>query len=105
MKAGVYPGDYLLQVNGIDVRQVPHDQVLDLIKSFGDTVTFKVITVNPNCQYLDNVSLTMPSISRSGITSDVLCNHCAAACCSALLNQNFAVTLLLNSISAISGMH
>lgn len=43
MKAGLRPGDYLLQVNGKDVRQAPHNHVLSLIQSSGDTVALKVL--------------------------------------------------------------
>lgn len=42
MKAGLRPGDFLLQVNDIDVHRTPHDQVHKLIQSSGDTVTLKV---------------------------------------------------------------
>ncbi|VDO26236.1 unnamed protein product, partial [Onchocerca flexuosa] len=43
MKAGLRPGDFLLQVNGIDVHKTPHDQVHKLIQSSGDTVTLKSV--------------------------------------------------------------
>uniref|UniRef100_A0A915BXZ2 PDZ domain-containing protein n=1 Tax=Parascaris univalens TaxID=6257 RepID=A0A915BXZ2_PARUN len=48
MKAGLRPGDFLLQINGVDVRTASHDQVVRLIHASGDTITLKVITVDPS---------------------------------------------------------
>lgn len=42
MKAGLRPGDFLLQINGVDVRNASHDQVVRLIKASDDTITLKV---------------------------------------------------------------
>lgn len=44
MKAGLRPGDFLLQINGVDVRSASHDQVVRLIQASGDTITLKVAT-------------------------------------------------------------
>ncbi|CAJ0945471.1 unnamed protein product, partial [Mesorhabditis belari] len=48
MKAGLRPGDFLLQIDGVDVRCASHDQVVHLIQQAGDTITLKVITVDPS---------------------------------------------------------
>ena len=45
MKAGLKPGDFLLEINGIDVRRANHDQVVQLIQAAEDTISLKVITV------------------------------------------------------------
>uniref|UniRef100_A0A914YLS5 PDZ domain-containing protein n=1 Tax=Panagrolaimus superbus TaxID=310955 RepID=A0A914YLS5_9BILA len=50
MKAGLRPGDFLLEINGVDVRCASHEQVVHLIHQSDDTITLKVITIdnNPN---------------------------------------------------------
>ncbi|UMM18066.1 hypothetical protein L5515_014307 [Caenorhabditis briggsae] len=45
VRAGLRPGDYLLEIDGIDVRRCSHDEVVELIQQAGDTITLKVITV------------------------------------------------------------
>lgn len=45
MKAGLKPGDFLLEINGTDVRRANHDQVVQLIQAAEETITLKVITV------------------------------------------------------------
>ncbi|PAV61723.1 hypothetical protein WR25_11144 isoform B [Diploscapter pachys] len=47
MRAGLRPGDYLLEIDGIDVRCASHDDVVQLIQQASDTITLKVITVDP----------------------------------------------------------
>ncbi|VDN53566.1 unnamed protein product [Dracunculus medinensis] len=44
IKAGLRPGDFLLQINGVDVRTASHDEVVRLIQASGDTITLKVIS-------------------------------------------------------------
>ncbi|CAI4232535.1 unnamed protein product [Auanema sp. JU1783] len=46
MRAGLRPGDYLLEIDGIDVRCASHEQVVHLIQQAGDTITLKVITID-----------------------------------------------------------
>lgn len=46
VRAGLRPGDYLLEIDGIDVRRCSHDEVVELIQQAGDTITLKVITVD-----------------------------------------------------------
>uniref|UniRef100_A0A914D2N0 Uncharacterized protein n=1 Tax=Acrobeloides nanus TaxID=290746 RepID=A0A914D2N0_9BILA len=46
MKAGLRPGDFLLEINGIDVRRASHEQVVHLIHQADDTITLKVITID-----------------------------------------------------------
>ena len=49
MKAGLRPGDFLLEINGVDVRCASHEQVVHLIHQSDDTITLKVITIDtPN---------------------------------------------------------
>ena len=43
MRAGLRPGDYLLEIDGIDVRCASHDDVVQLIQQAADTITLKVI--------------------------------------------------------------
>uniref|UniRef100_T1JX76 PDZ domain-containing protein n=1 Tax=Tetranychus urticae TaxID=32264 RepID=T1JX76_TETUR len=40
--AGLKRGDFLLNVNGVDVRSAPHEQVVQLIRQSGDKVTMTV---------------------------------------------------------------
>lgn len=68
MKAGLRPGDFLLQINGVDVRHASHDQVVELIQTADDTITLKVITVDQtqmHHQQQQHYSGTMPSRSRN----------------------------------------
>ena len=44
-KAGLYKGDRILEVNGINVEGVTHKQVVDLIRSGGHTLSLTVISV------------------------------------------------------------
>lgn len=39
MRAGLRPGDFLLEINGVDVRAASHEQVVELIRQSGDTIT------------------------------------------------------------------
>lgn len=39
MRAGLRPGDFLLEINGVDVRSASHEQVVQLIHQSGDTIT------------------------------------------------------------------
>lgn len=45
MKAGLRPGDYLLEINGVDVRFSHHEQVVRLIHQSADMITLKVVTI------------------------------------------------------------
>uniref|UniRef100_A0A8R1UGW6 Shn-1 n=1 Tax=Pristionchus pacificus TaxID=54126 RepID=A0A8R1UGW6_PRIPA len=51
MRAGLRPGDFLLQIDGVDVRRASHEEVVKLIQAAGDTITLKVITVDPNAPF------------------------------------------------------
>lgn len=42
--AGLRKGDYVLTVNGIDVRHAPHEQVVSIIRQSGERVTLTVAT-------------------------------------------------------------
>lgn len=44
-KAGVRPGDRILEVNGVDVEGATHKRVVDLIKAGGDDLSMTVISV------------------------------------------------------------
>ncbi|VDL86257.1 unnamed protein product [Nippostrongylus brasiliensis] len=63
MRAGLRPGDYLLEIDGIDVRVASHEQVVHLIQQAGNTITLKVITVDPS---LPMSAGPMPVRPRSG---------------------------------------
>lgn len=41
-ETGLLPGDKLLEVNGIRVEEKPREEIIDLIKASGDSVTLKV---------------------------------------------------------------
>lgn len=43
-QSGLSKGDFLLNVNGVDVRMAPHEMVVNLIRSSGDKVTMSVAT-------------------------------------------------------------
>lgn len=45
MRAGLRPGDFLLQIDGVDVRRASHEEVVKLIQAAGDTITLKVYSV------------------------------------------------------------
>ncbi|WKX94467.1 hypothetical protein Q1695_011607 [Nippostrongylus brasiliensis] len=67
MRAGLRPGDYLLEIDGIDVRVASHEQVVHLIQQAGNTITLKVITVDPS---LPMSAGPMPVRPRSGAGED-----------------------------------
>ncbi|VDP20213.1 unnamed protein product [Soboliphyme baturini] len=46
LKAGVKSGDFLVELNGIDVRCVSHDEVVKLIEAAGSSLVMKVVTVD-----------------------------------------------------------
>lgn len=50
MRAGLRHGDFLLEINGIDVRSANHAQVVELIHQAEDTITLKVITIDRSLQ-------------------------------------------------------
>ncbi|XP_019633147.1 PREDICTED: SH3 and multiple ankyrin repeat domains protein 3-like isoform X3 [Branchiostoma belcheri] len=46
-RAGLKKGDFLLQINGEDVRRFTHAQVVELIRDSRDVVVMTVVTVDP----------------------------------------------------------
>ncbi|VEL30806.1 unnamed protein product [Protopolystoma xenopodis] len=44
-RAGLRPGDYILEVNGTNVATMSHEGVVDLIRQSGDMLAMKVLTV------------------------------------------------------------
>ena len=51
-ETGLLPGDRLLEVNGVNVEEKSREEVIDLIKGSGDSVTIKVsskVFININC--------------------------------------------------------
>ncbi|KAL3098410.1 hypothetical protein niasHS_003763 [Heterodera schachtii] len=50
-RAGLLAGDFLLEVNGVDVRSASHERVVKLIHQSGDPITLKVITVMEQSHY------------------------------------------------------
>ena len=47
MRAGLRPGDFLLEINGVDVRAASHEQVVQLIHQSGDTITVRMNSIIP----------------------------------------------------------
>ncbi|XP_055372536.1 SH3 and multiple ankyrin repeat domains protein 2 isoform X2 [Condylostylus longicornis] len=45
-RSGLKPGDFLLAINGHDVREASHEQVVDMIRSSGALVQMTVISAN-----------------------------------------------------------
>lgn len=41
-ETGLLPGDKLLEVNGVRVEEKAREEIIDLIKASGDSVTLKV---------------------------------------------------------------
>ncbi|XP_070579690.1 SH3 and multiple ankyrin repeat domains protein 2-like [Ptychodera flava] len=50
-KAGVKAGDFILEINGEDVKCSTHKDVVDLVRRSGDTLTLKVATLIPEQHY------------------------------------------------------
>lgn len=65
-RAGLKAGDFILEINGENVVRASHDRVVHLIRSTGDTLAMKVVTVKPAGRSQDwfvhqDKSLTMPN--------------------------------------------
>ncbi|XP_060600302.1 SH3 and multiple ankyrin repeat domains protein 2-like isoform X4 [Ruditapes philippinarum] len=65
-RAGLKGGDFILEINGENVVRASHDRVVHLIRSTGDTLAMKVVTVKPASRSQDwfvhqDKSLTMPN--------------------------------------------
>ncbi|CAF4457701.1 unnamed protein product, partial [Rotaria sp. Silwood2] len=45
-KAGLKQNDYVLEINGINVTSMPHEECVNLIKRAGDTIALKIVTAN-----------------------------------------------------------
>ncbi len=45
-KAGLKQHDYVLEINGINVISMPHEDCVNLIKRAGNTLALKIITAN-----------------------------------------------------------
>uniref|UniRef100_A0A0N5C4Q7 PDZ domain-containing protein n=1 Tax=Strongyloides papillosus TaxID=174720 RepID=A0A0N5C4Q7_STREA len=65
MKAGLIPGDFLLEINGIDVRRASHEQVVQMIQMVQETITLKVITVDSSAQSNHFATLNPNTLRRS----------------------------------------
>ncbi|XP_052808727.1 SH3 and multiple ankyrin repeat domains protein 2-like isoform X2 [Mya arenaria] len=63
-RAGLHGGDFILEINGENVIKASHDRVVHLIRSTGDTLAMKVVTVQPSGGRADwfngDKSMTMP---------------------------------------------
>ncbi|KAL3882996.1 hypothetical protein ACJMK2_029296, partial [Sinanodonta woodiana] len=65
-KAGLKPGDFILEINGENVVRASHDRVVNLIRASGNTLAMKVVTVHPTGRSQEwfvhqNHSKTMPN--------------------------------------------
>ncbi|KAE9550115.1 hypothetical protein FO519_006675 [Halicephalobus sp. NKZ332] len=74
MKAGLRPGDFLLEINGVDVRKASHEQVVHLIHQSDETITLKVITVDvpPGNGHYATGTGTMPSRRNHSVPRNIL---------------------------------
>ncbi|CAF1116801.1 unnamed protein product, partial [Rotaria sordida] len=45
-KAGLKQNDYVLEINGINVTSMPHEECVNIIKRAGDTLALKIVTAN-----------------------------------------------------------
>ncbi|CAC5376249.1 SHANK [Mytilus coruscus] len=68
-RAGLKPGDFILEINGENVVRASHDRVVQVIRNSGDTLAMKVVTVRPqqnpvNWQHIDG-TMTLPSRSSA----------------------------------------
>ncbi|CAF5201195.1 unnamed protein product, partial [Rotaria magnacalcarata] len=45
-KAGLKKNDYILEINGINVACMPHEECANLIKRAGNTLALKIVTTN-----------------------------------------------------------
>ncbi|XP_053200844.1 uncharacterized protein LOC128385930 isoform X2 [Panonychus citri] len=71
--AGLKRGDFLLNVNGVDVRSAPHEHVVQLIRQSGDKVTMTV--ASPNYLTLDDETNNSNESTEDKITHDDKCNN------------------------------
>ncbi|KAL4233853.1 hypothetical protein ACF0H5_008529 [Mactra antiquata] len=64
-RAGLKGGDFILEINGENVVRASHDRVVHLIRSTGDTLAMKVVTVKSSNMSQDwfnqDKSMTMPN--------------------------------------------
>lgn len=65
-RAGLKPGDFILEINGENVVRASHDRVVHLIRGTGDTLAMKVVTVRAGSRTHDwfnqkEWSSTMPN--------------------------------------------
>lgn len=71
MKAGLRPGDFLLEINGVDVRFSNHEQVVQLIHESQETITLKVITIDGHTGYVQQ----QPHYATAGGTLPIRRNN------------------------------
>ncbi|XP_076077146.1 uncharacterized protein LOC143047778 isoform X2 [Mytilus galloprovincialis] len=72
-RAGLKPGDFILEINGENVVRASHDRVVQVIRNSGDTLAMKVVTVRPqqnpvNWQHMDG-TMTLPSRATSSASA------------------------------------
>ncbi|XP_063403689.1 SH3 and multiple ankyrin repeat domains protein 1-like isoform X5 [Mytilus trossulus] len=72
-RAGLKPGDFILEINGENVVRASHDRVVQVIRNSGDTLAMKVVTVRPqqnpvNWQHIDG-TMTLPSRATSSASA------------------------------------
>lgn len=86
MKAGLRPGDFLLEINGVDVRCSNHEHVVQLIHQSQETITLKVITVDSQVGFVPQ-----PHYATAGGTLPIRRNNSGKPNCSLLVHYFFAV--------------
>lgn len=71
-KAGLFRGDRILEVNGVNVDGATHKQVVDLIKSGGDYLTLTVIAL-PSDE-ITRMHTSLDNLNASAHSDDSSCN-------------------------------
>lgn len=64
-KAGLKQHDYVLEINGVNVISMPHEECVHLIKRAGNTLALKVVTASPSMNVNSNNPSTSNSVSQS----------------------------------------
>ncbi|CAH8566391.1 unnamed protein product, partial [Schistosoma turkestanicum] len=66
-RAGLKAGDFILEVNNINVTTMSHEAVVSLIRGSSDILALKVITIDP-----DQINTT-PKLSQHSVNSNRFC--------------------------------
>lgn len=66
-ETGLLPGDKLLEVNGIPVEEKTREEIIDMIKASGESVTLKVSGLLSKivCKFVYIVDVRFPTVDFS----------------------------------------